>query len=188
MRTLVTGGAGFIGSNIVDALLARGDDVTVIDNLSTGKRENLDGALANGAELVELDITDAAALLAAVEQAKPEVIFHLAAQIDVRKSVDDTPNDAQINVVGTINVLERRARPSARAWSTPRPAAPSTARARSCRRPRSTPPRRRRPTGCRSSRPRATATSTTASTASRPCRCATATSSARARTRSARPA
>ena len=62
MRTLVTGGAGFIGSNLVDALLARGDEVTVVDDLSTGRRENLDGALAAGAELAELDIRDAAAL------------------------------------------------------------------------------------------------------------------------------
>src|ERR1044072_1905544 len=62
MRTLAAGGAGFIGSNLVDALLARGDDVTVVDNLSTGRRENLDGALAAGAELAELDIREAAAL------------------------------------------------------------------------------------------------------------------------------
>ena len=59
MKALVTGGAGFIGSNLVDALLARGDEVTVVDDLSTGRRENLDGALAAGAELVELDIRDA---------------------------------------------------------------------------------------------------------------------------------
>ncbi len=106
MRALVTGGAGFIGSNLVDALVARGDDVTVVDNISTGKRENLDGALASGAKLVELDIRDAAALTDVVGDTKPETIFHLAAQIDVRKSIDDTPNDASINVIGTINVLD----------------------------------------------------------------------------------
>ena len=105
MRAVVTGGAGFIGSNVVDALLARGDEVTVIDDLSTGKRENLDGALANGANLVEADIRDAASVREAVSAARPETIFHLAAQIDVRKSVADPGNDARINVEGTINML-----------------------------------------------------------------------------------
>lgn len=71
MKTLVTGGAGFIGSNLVDALLARGDEVTVVDNLSTGRRSNLDGALAAGAELVELDIRDAAALSALASEKRP---------------------------------------------------------------------------------------------------------------------
>jgi UDP-glucose 4-epimerase len=106
MRALVTGGAGFIGSNLVDALLARGDTVTVVDDLSTGRRENLDGALAAGAELVELDIRDAAALAEAVAAARPEIVFHLAAQIDVRKSLADPAFDAAINVGGTANLLE----------------------------------------------------------------------------------
>src|SRR3954447_7500355 len=105
MKTLVTGGAGFIGSNLVDALVARGDDVAVIDDISTGKRENLDHALSNGAELIELDVRDAQAVSAAVERTGPEGIFHLAAQIDVRKSVADPANDARTNVEGTINVL-----------------------------------------------------------------------------------
>ena len=105
MRALVTGGAGFIGSNLVDALLQRGDEVTVIDDLSTGKRENLESALSNGAKLLELDIRDAAAVGEAVETTEPEAIFHLAAQIDVRKSVADPGNDARVNVGGTINVL-----------------------------------------------------------------------------------
>jgi UDP-glucose 4-epimerase len=105
MRALVTGGAGFIGSNLVDALVARGDEVTVIDDVSTGKRANLDQAIGNGAILTELDIRDPEAVHAAVEQAKPEVIFHLAAQIDVRKSVSDPANDSRINVEGTVNVL-----------------------------------------------------------------------------------
>ncbi|HEX2160504.1 MAG TPA: NAD-dependent epimerase/dehydratase family protein [Thermoleophilaceae bacterium] len=106
MRALVTGGSGFIGSNIVDGLLARGDEVTVLDDLSTGRRENLDGALANGAELVEGDIRDQAALVALAERVRPETIFHLAAQIDVRRSAADPALDARINVEGTINVLE----------------------------------------------------------------------------------
>jgi UDP-glucose 4-epimerase len=105
MRTLVTGGAGFIGSNVVDALLARGDEVTVIDNLSTGKRENLEDALSKGAVLAEADFRDGDAVRQIVADAKPEVIFHLGAQIDVRRSVADPAYDATINVVGTINML-----------------------------------------------------------------------------------
>jgi UDP-glucose 4-epimerase len=106
MKCLVTGGVGFIGSNLVDALLARGDEVTVVDDLSTGRRENLDEALAAGATLAELDIRDGAALSALGSAEKPEVVFHLAAQIDVRKSVADPAFDASINVGGTANVLE----------------------------------------------------------------------------------
>jgi UDP-glucose 4-epimerase len=106
MRTLVTGGAGFIGSNLVDALLARGDSVTVVDDLSTGRRENLDGALAAGAELVELDIREADALAGVVTARRAEAVFHLAAQIDVRKSLADPAFDAAVNVGGTANVLE----------------------------------------------------------------------------------
>ena len=105
MRAIVTGGAGFIGSNLVDALVDRGDEVTVVDDLSTGRAENLDGAIARGAKLVVLDIRDGAELDGAFEQAQPAVVFHLAAQIDVRKSVADPGWDAQINVGGTINVL-----------------------------------------------------------------------------------
>jgi UDP-glucose 4-epimerase len=106
MRALVTGGAGFIGSNLVDALLARGDAVTVVDDLSTGRRSNLDAALAAGAELAELDIRDAAALAERVAAARPEVVFHLAAQIDVRRSLADPAFDAAVNVGGTANLLE----------------------------------------------------------------------------------
>ena len=105
MKTLVTGGAGFIGSNLVDALLGRGDEVTVVDDLSTGKRENLEGALSGGATLAEIDIREAEAVADVVARTRPDVIFHLAAQIDVRKSVADPANDARINVEGTINVL-----------------------------------------------------------------------------------
>jgi UDP-glucose 4-epimerase len=105
MKALVTGGAGFIGSNLVDALVARGDDVTVVDDLSTGRRPNLDGAIEKGAQLAEVDIRDAEAVSDVVGRAKPDVIFHLAAQIDVRKSVADPANDARINVEGTANVL-----------------------------------------------------------------------------------
>jgi UDP-glucose 4-epimerase len=106
MKALVTGGAGFIGSNLVDALLARGDEVTVVDDLSTGRRENLDEALANGATLVEADIRDREAMEELAGRERPEVVFHLAAQIDVRKSIADPAFDAGINVGGTANVLE----------------------------------------------------------------------------------
>ena len=106
MRCLVTGGAGFIGSNLVDALLARGDEVTVVDDLSTGRRDNLDAALAAGAELAELDIRDAEALARPTGERQPETVFHLAAQIDVRKSLVDPAFDAAVNVGGTANVLD----------------------------------------------------------------------------------
>jgi UDP-glucose 4-epimerase len=106
MKTLVTGGAGFIGSNLVDALVGRGDEVAVVDDISTGRRQNLEHALSNGAELIELDIRDSEALTATFERVRPEVVFHLAAQIDVRKSVADPANDSRINVEGTINVLD----------------------------------------------------------------------------------
>jgi UDP-glucose 4-epimerase len=114
MRALVTGGAGFIGSNIVDALIARGDEVTVVDDLSSGRRSNLDDAIAAGAELHEIDIRDAAALEQVFAAAKPEVVFHLAAQMDVRRSLEDPAFDASVNVVGTINVLEAARRHGAR--------------------------------------------------------------------------
>jgi UDP-glucose 4-epimerase len=106
MKAFVTGGAGFIGSNLVDALLARGDSVTVFDDLSTGRRQNLEGALGAGAELVEGDVRESAVVTAAVAAAAPEVVFHLAAQIDVRKSVAEPAFDAGVNVGGTANLLE----------------------------------------------------------------------------------
>ncbi len=106
MKALVTGGAGFIGSNLVDALLARGDEVIVLDDLSTGRRENLEQALANGATLIKADIRNRAAIEELGGRERPEVIFHLAAQIDVRKSIADPAFDASINVGGTANVLD----------------------------------------------------------------------------------
>lgn len=106
MDCVVTGGAGFVGSNLVDGLLARGDQVTVIDNLSTGKRTNLEPALAAGARLEVADVRDAEAVAEIIGGARPEVVFHLAAQIDVRHSVENPASDAQSNVLGTIAVLE----------------------------------------------------------------------------------
>ena len=106
MRTLVTGGAGFIGSHLADALLARGDDVTIVDDLSGGRESNVVAALATGARLERADIRDGAALAQIVEAARPQTIFHLAAQVDVRRSLADPGFDARTNVEGTINVLE----------------------------------------------------------------------------------
>jgi UDP-glucose 4-epimerase len=94
MRTAVTGGAGFIGSTLVDALLARGDAVTVVDNFASGKRENLNPA----ATLLEHDIREPFSVEA-------DVIFHLAAQADVQTSMQRPDYDAAVNVVGTVNVL-----------------------------------------------------------------------------------
>jgi UDP-glucose 4-epimerase len=99
VRAIVTGGAGFIGSHIVDALVARGDEVTVLDDLSTGRRENLD----ERARLVEAHLAEAGPVFAEV---RPEVCFHLAAQADVRVSVERPDFDAEINLLGTIRVLE----------------------------------------------------------------------------------
>jgi UDP-glucose 4-epimerase len=101
MRILLTGGAGFIGSHIADAYVAMGHDVLVIDNLSSGKRENV----PEGARFVLCDIaSDTAA--EAVRSFRPEVVNHHAAQISVRQSVADPAEDARINILGTIQVLE----------------------------------------------------------------------------------
>lgn len=103
MRILVTGGAGFIGSHTVDALVALGvHQVSVLDNLSSGKREQVNA----GARLYQVDLRDAAAVGETVAAEKPEVIVHLAAQMDVRRSVADPAFDAQVNLVGFLNLME----------------------------------------------------------------------------------
>lgn len=104
---MVTGGAGFIGSHLVDALVERGDEVAVLDDLSSGRRSNLEGALAAGARLIEADAADADAVAQAFQDQRPEIVFHLAAQIDVRRSVADPTFDLGVNVGGTINLLEQ---------------------------------------------------------------------------------
>jgi UDP-glucose 4-epimerase len=106
MECLVTGGAGFIGSNLVDALVGRGDRVTVLDDLSTGKHENLAEALERGANLHTADVRDQVAVATVFEAARPEVVFHLAAQIDVRYSVERPVEDAVTNILGMIRVLD----------------------------------------------------------------------------------
>jgi UDP-glucose 4-epimerase len=105
-RSLVTGGAGFIGSNLVDELVARGDQVLVVDDFSTGRRENLAGAAASGLEVREVDVSDPAAFADATAGFDPEVVFHLAAQADVRRALAEPVFDARVNVIGTINALE----------------------------------------------------------------------------------
>ena len=133
MRALVTGGAGFIGSNLVDALVRRGDEVTVLDDLSTGRAENLAWALGAGAELVEGDIRDAGATAGLLERVRPDAVFHLAAQIDVRRATEQPAFDARVNIEGTINVLDAARRAGVRRFvnsstggaiygNTPRPA------------------------------------------------------------------
>ena len=106
MLALVTGGAGFIGSNLVDQLLGRGHEVLVVDDLSSGKESNLEAALAAGATLHTADIRDGDAMRDLFAGVKPEVVFHLAAQIDVRVSVADPAYDARTNVEATANLLE----------------------------------------------------------------------------------
>ncbi|HVA31576.1 MAG TPA: NAD-dependent epimerase/dehydratase family protein [Gaiellaceae bacterium] len=107
MRAIVTGGAGFIGSHVVEGLLARGDEVHVLDDLSKGKRENV----APGAELHTADIRQPDAVFEAV---RPDVVVHLAAQADVRISVERPDFDADVNVLGTVRILEAARRHDAR--------------------------------------------------------------------------
>src|SRR5437763_16355507 len=99
MRAVVTGGAGFIGSHVVDALLERGDGVHVLDDLSRGRRENVAAAAA-------LHVGDIREPDDVVDEARPDVVFHLAAQADVRVSVEQPAYDADVNVLGTLRLLE----------------------------------------------------------------------------------
>ena len=102
MRAIVTGGAGFIGSHVVDMLVARGDEVVVLDDLSHGKRENVNPR----AELVVADIRDHAAVQSVFGEAQPEACLHLAAQADVRVAIARPDFDGEVNVLGTIRLLE----------------------------------------------------------------------------------
>lgn len=106
MRSLITGGAGFIGSHLADALLDRGDTVVLYDDLSSGSQRNIADALAGGAELIEADIMDESAVRRAFDHHRPELVFHLAAQGEVRRSIEDPGFDAHLNVEGLVNVLE----------------------------------------------------------------------------------
>jgi UDP-glucose 4-epimerase len=99
---LVTGGAGFIGSHLVDALLARGDDVVVLDNLSTGSRDNMHA----DAELVEGDVADGVAVRDAFAHRSFDAVLHIAGQASISKSFDEPERDLRVNVAGTLNVVE----------------------------------------------------------------------------------
>lgn len=102
MKILVTGGAGFIASHIVDRYLELGHQVAVIDNLSTGRRENLDPRAA----FYEVDITDAEAIAEVMHAEKPDIVNHHAAQMNVRRSVEEPAFDARTNILGSLNVIE----------------------------------------------------------------------------------
>lgn len=110
MKVMVTGGAGFIGSHIVDAMLAAGHDVCVVDDLSTGHRENIDAR----ARLYDVDIRDEAALEVVFEQEKPEVISHQAAKANVRESMVRPVLYAEVNILGSLNLLEAARRHAVR--------------------------------------------------------------------------
>src|SRR5204863_7238235 len=101
MKALVTGGAGFIGSHVVDAYVAAGHDVVVVDDLSTGKRENLNPK----ARFHQLDVVDAKTV-ELIRDERPAALCHHAAQMDVRRSVADPLFDARVNVLGLLNLLE----------------------------------------------------------------------------------
>jgi UDP-glucose 4-epimerase len=113
-NVLVTGGAGFIGSHVVDALVGAGARVDVVDDLSSGREANLEGALQRGARLHVADVTDVGEIARVTAAARPEVVLHLAAQINVRRSVDEPAFDAGVNVAGTTAVLEAARRAGAR--------------------------------------------------------------------------
>ncbi len=116
MQTLVTGGAGFIGSALVDRLLADGHDVVVVDNLATGNLDNLADArhrYGERVELVELDIRSDA-VVEIIAERRPEVVFHLAAQADVRVSVANPVYDAEVNILGSLKIAEGAVRAEAR--------------------------------------------------------------------------
>ena len=112
MRVLVTGGAGFIGSHIVDALLAAGHEAHVVDDLSSGRLENI--SEPESVSFFEADIRDGRALAAAFDVSQPDAVCHHAAQVSVGRSVADPALDAEINIVGTLNVITESVRVGAR--------------------------------------------------------------------------
>ena len=101
MKIVVTGGAGFIGSHLVDALLDKGEEVHVVDNLSTGKEKNLNPV----AYFYKMDVCDSS-LCKLICSIQPETVFHLAAQVSVPRSIENSYEDTRVNVLGTVNLLE----------------------------------------------------------------------------------
>jgi UDP-glucose 4-epimerase len=114
MRALVTGGAGHIGSTLVDTLLERGDEVTIFDDFSSGREENIASALKGGAELIRGSVADAAGLAEAGERSAPDVVFHMAAHAHIAYSLENPTHDLRINVEGTVNALEAARKADAR--------------------------------------------------------------------------
>jgi UDP-glucose 4-epimerase len=106
MKILLTGGAGFIGSWVAEAYIKEGHEVLILDDLSTGRMENI----PEGASFTKCDIRDEDAVRAAFSEFRPDVVNHHAAQIDVRKSVEDPAYDASVNIIGTIRLLETSVR------------------------------------------------------------------------------
>ena len=102
MKILITGGAGFIGSNVADMLIAKKHDAVIIDNLSSGFEYNVN----KEAKLIKADITDFDKIEKIFNEEKPEIIYHFAAQIDVRKSVSDPIFDAKTNIMATLNLIK----------------------------------------------------------------------------------
>ena len=102
MKCLITGGAGFIGSNLADQLIENGHEVVIIDNLSSGKKENIN----KKAKFYKIDIRNDLSVLKIFKKEKPEIVFHLAAQVNVRESSKKPIKDAEINILGAINIFE----------------------------------------------------------------------------------
>ena len=106
MKAIVTGGAGFIGSHIAEALIREKHEVIVIDNLETGSKDNL----PKGTKFYNVDVEDFEKINEIFNKEKPDVVFHLAAQINVRSSIENPMNDAEVNMIGAISVLEAMSR------------------------------------------------------------------------------
>jgi len=102
MKCLITGGAGFIGSNLADILIERGHKVVIIDNLFSGKKENLN----KKAKFYKIDVRNPVLIPKIFKSEKPEIVFHFAAQINVKESIKNSKADAEINILGAINILE----------------------------------------------------------------------------------
>jgi nucleoside-diphosphate-sugar epimerase len=176
MRILLTGGAGFISSHVADHLLERGHEVAVVDNLSTGKRGNV----PDGAKFYETDVRNGCTRV--FEEFAPEALCHEAAQMDVRRSVREPDFDAEVNVLGTVRLLENCTRYGVGKVVFASTGGPYTGSRRRSRLPRTTPSTRSPPTVSRSSQGNATCTSFMSSTVSLTRLCAMPTSTGLART------